>query len=93
MIALVLISIVLVLSLKSLQMGLISIVPNLLPGMAGFGVWYLIEGRVGLSTSMVLGITMGIVVDDIGVSANVLNLWLLAVPIGKVFDPIQIVWV
>ena len=64
MIALVLISIVLVLSLKSVQMGLISIVPNLLPGMAGFGVWYLIEGRVGLSTSMVLGITMGIVVDD-----------------------------
>lgn len=64
MIALVLISIVLVLSLKSVQMGLISIVPNLLPGMAGFGLWYLIEGRVGLSTSMVLGITMGIVVDD-----------------------------
>ena len=32
--------------------------------MVGFGIWYLIEGRVGLSTSMVLGITMGIVVDD-----------------------------
>jgi hypothetical protein len=64
MIALVLISIVLILSLKSVRMGLISIVPNVLPGMAGFGIWYLIEGRVGMSTSMVLGITMGVVVDD-----------------------------
>jgi len=64
MIALGLISIVLVLSLQSVRIGLISILPNLLPGMVGFGIWYLIEGRVGLSTSMVLGITMGIVVDD-----------------------------
>jgi hypothetical protein len=63
-IALVLISLVLIVSLNSIRMGLISIVPNLLPGMAGFGVWYLLEGRLGLSTSMVLGITMGIVVDD-----------------------------
>lgn len=64
MIALALISIVLVVSFNSIRMGLISIVPNLLPGMAGFGIWYLIEGKVGMSTSMVLGITMGIVVDD-----------------------------
>ena len=64
LIALGLISIVLIVSLNSVRMGLISIIPNLLPGMVGFGVWYLIEGRVGMSTSMVLGITMGIVVDD-----------------------------
>ena len=64
LIALVLISIILVISLKSLRIGLISIVPNILPGMVGFGVWYLLRGEVGMSTSMVLGITMGIVVDD-----------------------------
>jgi len=64
LIALVLISMILVISLKSLRIGLISIVPNILPGMVGFGVWYLLRGEVGMSTSMVLGITMGIVVDD-----------------------------
>ena len=64
LIALVLISIILVISLKSVRIGLISIVPNILPGMVGFGVWYFLRGEVGMSTSMVLGITMGIVVDD-----------------------------
>ena len=62
--ALVLIAIVLIISLRSLKMGLISLIPNMLPGIAGFGVWYLFRGTVGQSMSMVLGITMGIVVDD-----------------------------
>ena len=30
----------------------------------GFGVWYLLDGRVGLGLSVVAGMTMGIVVDD-----------------------------
>jgi predicted RND superfamily exporter protein len=62
--ALVLIAIVLVLSLRSVKMGMISLIPNMLPGISGFGVWYLVSGTVGQSMSMVLGITMGIVVDD-----------------------------
>lgn len=63
-IALVLIAIVLVISLRSFKMGMISMIPNMLPGISGFGVWYLLSGNVGQSMSMVLGITMGIVVDD-----------------------------
>lgn len=63
-IALILISIALVIAFRSLKMGLISIVPNLLPGAAGFGVWYLLSGEIGMSLAMVLSITMGIVVDD-----------------------------
>ena len=62
--AMVLIAVVLMFSFRSLKMGLISVVPNLLPGATGFGVWYLLSGEVGMSLAMVLGITMGIVVDD-----------------------------
>lgn len=64
LIALVLISLVLIISLRSMKIGLISLIPNMLPGITGFGVWYLLNGEIGQSLSMVLGITMGIVVDD-----------------------------
>ncbi|MBT4160562.1 MAG: MMPL family transporter [Gammaproteobacteria bacterium] len=63
-VALVLIAIALIFAFRSVKMGLISIVPNLLPGATGFGVWYLLSGEIGMSLSMVLSITMGIVVDD-----------------------------
>lgn len=62
--ALVLIAFVLMFSFRSIKMGVISVVPNLLPGATGFGVWYLLSGEIGMSLAMVLGITMGIVVDD-----------------------------
>jgi predicted RND superfamily exporter protein len=55
---------VLIISLRSVKIGMISLIPNMLPGISGFGVWYLVSGSVGQSMSMVLGITMGIVVDD-----------------------------
>jgi len=64
LIALILIAIALVFAFRSLKMGVISIVPNLLPGATGFGVWFLLSGEVGMSLAMVLRITMGIVVDD-----------------------------
>jgi hypothetical protein len=64
LIALVLIALVLMISLRSFKIGVISLIPNMLPGVTGFGVWFLLNGKVGQSMSMVLGITMGIVVDD-----------------------------
>ena len=62
--ALILITIALMISFRSIKMGMVSVLPNLLPGATGFGVWYLLSGEVGFSLAMVLGITMGIVVDD-----------------------------
>jgi len=64
LIALVLIALVLIISLRSMKIGMISFIPNMLPGITGFGIWYLLSGEIGQSLSMVLGITMGIVVDD-----------------------------
>ena len=58
------ISAILLFALRSLRLGLISIVPNLLPAVLGFGVWGLTVGQVGLSLSVVVAMTVGIVVDD-----------------------------
>ncbi len=62
--ALILISLLLGIALKSVKFGLISLLPNLAPAAVGFGVWYFINGQVGLALSVVAGMTLGIVVDD-----------------------------
>lgn len=62
--ALILISFILVFALRSTKMGLISLVPNLIPAGVGFGLWGLMVAQVGMSVSIVAGMTLGIVVDD-----------------------------
>jgi len=62
--ALVLISLILVVALKDVKLGLLSLIPNLAPALVGFGAWGLIKGRVGLGLSVVVAMTLGIVVDD-----------------------------
>ena len=62
--ALLLISILLGIALKSWRYGLISLLPNLLPAAVGFGIWGLINGQIGLGLAVVVGMTLGIVVDD-----------------------------
>ncbi|NOQ76810.1 MAG: MMPL family transporter, partial [Methylococcaceae bacterium] len=62
--ALVLISFLLMLAFKSIKLGLISLIPNLVPAGIAFGVWGLIDGQIGLGLSVVTGLTLGIVVDD-----------------------------
>ncbi|NOY71198.1 MAG: MMPL family transporter [Gammaproteobacteria bacterium] len=63
-IALILISILLMIALKSFKIGFISMVPNLVPAAMGFGLWGLFVGEVGLALSIVMSMTLGIVVDD-----------------------------
>ncbi len=63
-VALVLISLILIFALRSLKIGLISLVPNLVPAGMAFGLWGLTVGQVGLALSVVTGMTLGIVVDD-----------------------------
>jgi len=62
--ALVLISLILIVALRSVKIGLISLIPNLSPAAMGFGLWGLLSGQVGLGLSVVAGLTLGIVVDD-----------------------------
>ena len=63
-VALLLVSVMLMLALRSVKFGLLSIVPNVLPAAMAFGVWGLVDGQVGLAVSIVAVMTFGIVVDD-----------------------------
>ena len=63
-VALVLISIILIVALRSVKFGLISLIPNLVPTAMAFGLWGILVGQVGLGLSVVAGLTIGIVVDD-----------------------------
>ncbi len=63
-IGLVLISFILMIAFGSIRIGLISLVPNLLPAAMAFGLWGLTVGQVGLALSVVAAMTLGIVVDD-----------------------------
>jgi len=62
--AMLTISLVLVLALRSAGLGLLSLVPNALPIVATFGAWALLVGEVGFSVATVASISLGIVVDD-----------------------------
>ena len=63
-IGLVVISAILVLALRSLKIGLMSLIPNLLPAGLAFGLWGLLVGQVNMAVSVVAAMTLGIVVDD-----------------------------
>ena len=62
--ALILISGILMVSLRSVKFGILSLVPNLVPAGMAFGAWALFVGQVGLAVSVVAAMTLGIVVDD-----------------------------
>ncbi len=64
LVALVLISMILMVALKSWRYGLVSLIPNLAPAGMAFGIWALIDGEIGLGVSVVAAMTLGIVVDD-----------------------------
>ena len=62
--ALVVISMILIIALRSVKIGFLSLVPNLFPAAMAFGLWGYLHGNVGLSIAIVLAMTLGIVVDD-----------------------------
>ncbi len=62
--AVLLITITLAIALRSWRLGLLSIVPNVLPTLMAFGVWALIEGTIGLVVSVISAMVLGIIVDD-----------------------------
>ena len=55
---------ILMVALKSVRLGVISLVPNVLPAAMAFGVWAMLVGQVGFAVSIVAGLSIGIVVDD-----------------------------
>lgn len=62
--ALIVISLSLILALHSFKFGCLSMIPNLIPITMAFGLWGLLVGLVNLGLSIIIGMTIGIVVDD-----------------------------
>jgi predicted RND superfamily exporter protein len=63
-IAVTLIAIILVLSLRSISLGVLSIIPNAIPILVTFGIWSLTVGMIGIAAATVTATSLGIVVDD-----------------------------
>ncbi|WP_421783873.1 efflux RND transporter permease subunit [Kiloniella litopenaei] len=61
--AFVLISLSLVFALRSVKLGLISLIPNMVPAIMAFGVWGLFVGQVGLAVSVIAATSLGLIVD------------------------------
>lgn len=55
---------ILTVALRSVRLGVISLIPNILPAMMAFGVWAFLIGEVGFAVSVVAGLSIGIIVDD-----------------------------
>ena len=62
--ALILISFSLIIALRSLKFGLISLIPNIIPAVMAFGLWGILVGEVGFALAIVTSMSLGIVVDD-----------------------------
>lgn len=63
-VALLTVSLTLILALRSLKLGLLSIIPNLMPLALGFGVWGLMGWDMNFSMTGIMAMGLGIVVDD-----------------------------
>ena len=62
--ALMAISVSLIFLFRSFSLGAVSVIPNLIPAAMAFGIWALINGKVGFGMSIGITLTLGIVVDD-----------------------------
>ncbi len=62
--ALFLVSGIMLIALRSISLGLVSLVPNIFPALLAFGIWGYLVGQVGLASAVVFSMTQGIVVDD-----------------------------
>lgn len=62
--ALLVISLLIMIALRDVKLGFLSLIPNLLPAGLAFGIWGMLVAEVNLAVSMVTGIALGIVVDD-----------------------------
>lgn len=63
-IAVLVISLIMIVTLRSVKYGLISLIPNTIPLVITFGVWALLVGKVGVAAATVTSTSLGIIVDN-----------------------------
>ncbi|NOZ43094.1 MAG: MMPL family transporter, partial [Alphaproteobacteria bacterium] len=61
--AFLLISACLVVALRNLKLGIISLIPNIIPVVIAFGIWALINGQLGMFAAGVTATALGLIVD------------------------------
>ena len=64
LVAVFVIGLIMIFSLRSVGLGTLSLVPNAVPILMTFGVWALLVGQVGMAAATVTATSLGIVVDD-----------------------------
>lgn len=64
LIAITLITLVMIIALRSFKYGLVSLLPNVIPATLAIGIWSLLIGEAGFSIAFVASVTLGIIVDD-----------------------------
>ncbi len=62
--ALVLIGLIMVLTVRSLSIGALSLIPNAVPILMTFGIWAVLVGSIGMAAATITATSLGIVVDD-----------------------------
>lgn len=62
--AVIIISGLILVALKDVKLGLISLIPNILPAALAFGIWGLLVGQVNMAVAVVTGMALGVIVDD-----------------------------
>jgi hypothetical protein len=62
--AFLLIAATLVIALRSVRLGLISLIPNFIPVLITFGLWGAFVGEIGISASIIVATSLGLIVDD-----------------------------
>lgn len=62
--ALGMIALVIVISLRNVRLGLLSLIPNTVPILVTFGLWAFMVGKVGMAAATVTSTSLGIIVDD-----------------------------
>ncbi len=63
LIAFLLISLILTIALRSVRLGVVSLIPNIAPALMAFGLWGLPVGEVGMSVVTVTAASLGSIVD------------------------------
>lgn len=63
-VAIIIISILLMVSLRSIGMGALSLIPNAVPILMTFGLWAVTFANIGMAAAGVSAVALGIVVDD-----------------------------
>jgi len=79
-VSLLLITLSLIVGLRSIYFGILSVLPNLFPATIVFGFWALIVGQLDPFVMMLFSISIGLVVDD---TVHILSHYLEGRSIGK----------